>query len=386
MNDSNADQSQPTNTTTDIEQTQENTPITSPPNQSPATANKTPDPLTQLGHLANHHARQHIFHKYMVTKSDNTLHRHHYDLRLFAEYLHDLGVTAERTADLQQTPAAWTGVTWGLIEGFLSWQLAQGYAITSANARLSTIKNYARLAVKAEIIPRDEAPLLETVKGYSRKEGINLDEKRPVTRLGHKKATPIPISSEKAERLKNNHPPTPAGHRNRLILHLLLDHGLRASEVANLHRQNFDLETETLTFWRQKTKEWTTHQLTPPTLFAAETYHPHMPAEGTIFWTSRKDGSFTDGKLTRITVSRLVQRVGVDADFFRVEITQTKTGKKREKRIGTLSAHDCRHFCATDMARKGYSIRQLMDWFGWTSPGMAMRYVEGAAVQVRNLG
>ena len=146
------------------------------------------DPLTQLGHLANHHARQHLFHKYMSTKSENTLRRHHYDLRLFAEYLHDLGLTVDRTADLQHNPTAWTGVTWGLIETFLNWQLAQGYAITSANARLSTIKNYARLAVKADIIPRDEAPLLETIRGYSRKEGINLDEKRPVTRIGHKKS------------------------------------------------------------------------------------------------------------------------------------------------------------------------------------------------------
>ena len=74
--------------------------------------------------------------------------------------------------------------------------------------------------------------------------------------------------------------------------------------------------------------------MTADALEAAKEYYPHMPAEGTIFWASRKDGSFTEGKLTRITISRLVQRLGVEVGLYRVEMAQTRGGKEREKRIG----------------------------------------------------
>ena len=94
----------------------------------------------------------------------------------------------------------------------------------------------------------------------------------------------------------------------------------------------------------------------------------------------------TDGVLNRITLSRLVQRLGVGVSFYWVEIETTPNGKVRERKIGTLSAHDCRHYCATDMARKGYTLKKLMDWFGWTSPAMAMRYVESAEIHVRDMG
>ncbi len=33
-----------------------------------------------------------------------------------------------------------------------------------------------------------------------------------------------------------------------------------------------------------------------------------------------------------------------------------------------------------------YTIKKLMDWFGWTSPAMAMRYVESAEIHVRDMG
>jgi integrase len=86
------------------------------------------------------------------------------------------------------------------------------------------------------------------------------------------------------------------------------------------------------------------------------------------------------------TVSRLVQRLGVGVGFYRVGMGYKANGDLKETQIGILSAHDCRHYCATDMARKGYTIKKLMDWFGWTSPAMAMRYVESAEIHVRDMG
>lgn len=52
-------------------------------------------------------------------------------------------------SDLARDPNAWRGVTWGLVEGFVKWQLRRGYSVGSVNVRLSTVKTYCKLALKA---------------------------------------------------------------------------------------------------------------------------------------------------------------------------------------------------------------------------------------------
>jgi integrase len=51
-----------------------------------------------------------------------------------------------------------------------------------------------------------------------------------------------------------------------------------------------------------------------------------------------------------------------------------------------LSAHDCRHTCATRMARLGYGVDELMAWFGWTSAQTAVRYIASMEVKERYKG
>lgn len=341
--------------------------------------------LASAGTTANVIAAQYLFQKYRETKSINTLKRHDYDLRLFSDYLLAVGVVPHKRPFATE-PDAWAGVTWGLIEGFIAWQLREGFSIASTNARLSTVKSYAGLAVKAASIDRQEGMLITAVKGYSRNEGLNLDEKRPVTRVGNKKAEALSINDDQASALKTSRKNSPAGLRNNLIMTLLLEHGLRASELVALTADAFDFEEQTMTFWRKKTKEWTTHELTVGAYKTAVSYRHLMPAEGAIFPGSRKGGELTGSPLNRITLSRLVQRMGVGVGFYRLEEWVNHKGELRERKIGTLSAHDCRHYCATDMAKRGYTIKKLMDWFGWTSPAMAMRYVESAEIHVRDLG
>jgi hypothetical protein len=52
----------------------------------------------------------------------------------------------EAVDDLYHDPAAWSGMSNGLVEGFVQWQLKQGYAIGSINMRLSTMWLYCKLA------------------------------------------------------------------------------------------------------------------------------------------------------------------------------------------------------------------------------------------------
>jgi len=255
----------------------------------------TQSSLAIAGATANEAAAQYLFQKYRETKSVNTLKRHQYDLRLFSDYLLAAGVVPHKRPFATE-PEAWTGMTWGLIEGFVAWQIREGFSIASTNARLSTVKSYAGLAVKAGSIDRHEGTLIGAVKGYSRNEGLNLDEKREVTRVGNKKAQAVSINDEQALLLKSAGKNTPAvlhaSLRNQLIMTLLLEHGLRASELVSLTAESFDFDEQTLTFWRKKTKEWTTHELTVGAYKTAVSYQPLMPTEGGIFLGSRKGRVF----------------------------------------------------------------------------------------------
>jgi len=364
-----------------------------------------PSPLEQAGQIANRIAGQNIFQRYLSEKSANTIKRHARDLELFAEYLLDVGLELENGADFQTNPAAWRGVTWGIVEGFVQWQLGEGYAIASVNARLSTVKVYAQMAVKADVIAREEGMLIQTVKGYSRASGQNVDAQREqtrmdevtyaykpehrrrsvvVTRRSTKKQKATLVDEETAVSLKQPRNPSPQAHRDALLMCLLLDHGLRASEVALLKVSDIDLSTGEMRFYRPKVKgtahEWTTHKLTPQTGEIAAhyvgTHYPSalLPDGPLILATTRllKDGEggelLPEG-LNRVRISERVAWLG----------KQLGLPKK-------LSAHDCRHTCATKMARLGYTVDELMAWFGWTSAQTAMRYVTAVDVKKRYKG
>lgn len=172
----------------------------------------------------------------------------HTNLAQFAEYLAAAGV---RTGDLTQDAEAWRGVTWGLVEGFVKWQIQQGFAVGSINVRLSTVKVYARLALKAGTLTVTDEALIRAVQGYRHVEGKRLDERREETRRGNKKAVATVLTPEQAAALKVQ-PDTPQGRRDAVLMGLLLSLGLRAGEVAGVRVQDVDMKSGYLTFYRQK--------------------------------------------------------------------------------------------------------------------------------------
>jgi integrase len=48
--------------------------------------------------------------------------------------------------------------------------------------------------------------------------------------------------------------------------------------------------------------------------------------------------------------------------------------------LAGLSAHDCRHYWATQAAKNGTNAFRLRDAGGWSSLAMPSRYVEAAAI------
>src|SRR5690606_24693966 len=84
-------------------------------------------------------------------------------------------------------PVIWRGVTWGIVEGFVKWLLNEGYAVATVNNRLSVVKVYAKLAMKAGVISTDELQQIKADSGYRGKEAKRINERRPVERVGNKK-------------------------------------------------------------------------------------------------------------------------------------------------------------------------------------------------------
>ena len=113
-----------------------------------------PTVLQNAGSAASQAAAKHRFADYRSRLSAQTVRRQDADLALFAEFLYTVHV--REISDLTADPEAWRGVTWGLVEAFVKWQLKEGYAIASVNVRLSTLKSYARLAFQAGTLSAEE--------------------------------------------------------------------------------------------------------------------------------------------------------------------------------------------------------------------------------------
>jgi integrase len=334
--------------------------------------------LEFAGQVANGHAARGVFVDYLARKSDNTLRNQAASLARFAAYLDrvgegvgqsfgaDMAVFADAVAAFPDGPApdpeTWRGMSWGLVEGFRNWLVQQGDAVSTVNGRLSAVKTYAKLALKAGALTAEEYAVIRTVAGYSPKEAKRVNERRTVTRRGHKKAQHVSFDKKQARKLKKQ-PDTPQGRRDTLLMCLLIDHGLRVGEVARLQVTDFDLKAGEMVFYRPKVDKTQTHKLSADTQRALQVWFEsgHAPPAGPLLRASRKGGALTEAGMTEWSISQRVRVLG--------------------ERIGLegLSAHDCRHYWATFWADK-VDVLRLQEAGGWSSLAMPRRYVEESEI------
>jgi integrase len=320
--------------------------------------------LAIAGQAANQAAASSVFERYRDRRAENTLRRQAGGLALFAEFLASAGV---QCGDLATDPAAWGGVTWGLVEAFQQWQLRQGYAVGSVNVRISTVKTYAKLAAKAGTLDRSEYAMIRLVESYRLNEAGKIDEKRTAdgldTRKGHKKADFRVLSQTDVRTLKER-PDTAQGRRDRLLICLLFDLGLRCGEVAGLQVSDFNLQTGELRVNRPKVGKVQTHNLVNGSLKAARAYFRNdAPAIGPALRGSRKGGELGAPGMSERAITRRIEYLGA-----------TLLG------IPGLSAHDGRHTWATHAAKSGTPLHNLIQAGGWASPAMPLRYIEDATI------
>lgn len=321
--------------------------------------------LSEAGIVANQVASRNVFADYRQRKSSNSLDAHRADLATFAEYICSAGADCPDANELQNYPEAWQGVTWGLVAGFVQWMLGQGLALSSVNRKLSTVKVYAGLAAQAKVIDGSELALIKTVKGYAAKEFKKVDDKRKdagkATRTGTKKAKGAVLDVEQAKALKAQ-PDTPQGHRDAVIMALLLDHGLRVGELVALQVADINLTKGVMRFYRPKVDKTQTHKLSKDAKAALRAYMPDAPALGPLLRGSLKSGELSGPGMTRMSITR---RVGLLGDALGID---------------NLSAHDCRHFWASHAVEKKVDPFRLMQAGGWTSMATVKKYVEESEI------
>ncbi|MEI7772042.1 MAG: hypothetical protein WCI67_18760, partial [Chloroflexales bacterium] len=129
---------------------------------------RPPAPLAPLGALADAAAAadtaaaRGALARYRAGLAAETRRAQDADLARWGAYLVAVGVEGAVCA-WPDDASCWAGVSWGLVEGFIAWQEAQGYARASIARALSTVRCYAAQAARAGALSADALRLIETV-------------------------------------------------------------------------------------------------------------------------------------------------------------------------------------------------------------------------------
>ncbi len=318
--------------------------------------------LQALGTAANEEAARSIFRLYQERRPLNTQRAHRAALEIFTTFLAFCGI--KPTGNLYEDPAAWQGVTFGLVTAFMQWLTQGGFAVHTINDRVSVVKTYLKMAHAAGYIPDGEIIRLQTLKSYSAKEGIDLDEKRIAsgvdTRRGKKKATPTFLSDAQIDTLCTPRNDTPQARRDALMLCLMFDHAMRVSEVEDLLVENIDRNTRMITFYRRKTGKTSHHVLRGRTWQLLSEYlsRDNTALTGPLILASCKTGALIPKGMSTAAIAARVREIG------------------QALGIESLSPHDLRHAAATEAGNdERTSLNGLMRFGGWESAAVAVRYM-----------
>lgn len=319
--------------------------------------------LSEFGRAANRAAESAIFKLYQDRRPINTQRCQRAALAVFAQFLQTCGLMT--AGDLYDDPTAWAGITWGLVQAFQKWLLQNSYSVKTVNDRVSAVKVYMTLANQAGVIPDGEILRLQTLKGYTRKEAMDTDIRRTkegiATRIGVKKSAATQITEEQARDLCQVRNESPQARRDALIMCLLLDHGMRVSEVADLQIENIDRTAKQVTFYRRKTGKTSRHNLRGRCWQIMSEYllKDNRAADGPLVLASSKTSALIQKGMSTRAIAKRVTQLG---QYVGIE---------------NLSPHDCRHNGATLAGNDpSVSLAGLMAWGGWDSASSAMRYID----------
>lgn len=311
-------------------------------------------------------ARQFTFAEYQLDKSENTLQAQQRDLNKFMEFVNALldrdGLPM--LTDLYSDASQWQHISIGLVKMFRVWLLDTGYAIATINRMTVTVKVYARLAWHSGILDSEQYKHIDALETFAK--GFNIDSKRKAqgkdTRVSSEKKQANFLTQSQVALLKASQGTKPVNRRDELMICLLANLGIRASEVAGLTVADVDFNNKTIRVYRRKTDttDILTYRNYNDLVSAFIAYKPYMLADDTapLLCASKTNGELTDNPMTRITVSKRVKTLG-----------------KNILGIDNLSSHDLRHTFAKHEYLSGSDVIAIRRAGGWQSTEMVDHYV-----------
>ena len=314
-------------------------------------------------------ANETFFHEFNLTKSANTLKAYRADLQRFAQVIFG-DVPEDAGYRLSTERELWQHISYGEVYAYYLWMLNQGYAISSINRALFTIRAYSYQAMRAGTLNAEAYQRIAALKPLAGKTAANMDEHRPVTRretARAKKETPTRIPADIVHSLLHHHPLEQVqGLRNAVLMGLLLELGLRASEVAGLQQENVNLEQGTITFYRQKTAQHQTLALSTHLQGKLRRYLQFLVEQsirGNLMIGLTAKGKPGKRYLTPQSISNIVNQLG------------------RQHGLDHLSAHDCRHHCITHLIHDRQINPLIVQEFGgWHDTRMVRHYVRQLSI------
>lgn len=335
-----------------------------------------------VGRMADACSDEDAFAEYQGEQRPNTLASHWDTLTHFSAYLAEASIYRSTEA-LFHDAEAWRGMSYGLLKGYRTILVKQGYATGTISHHISVVRTYCSLAHQAGVLSEEQLDAILAVKGYRGKKARNVDasrvQKGVSIRKGAKKAEPTRVRTYQALRMKRTttqparqrriNQDAQIAERDALLMGLLIEHALRISEVVSLNIEQFDLQGRTFRVYREKTNDWQTHELKAHTLQSAEVYLQEIGRDqGPLFVGYR---------------GRRMQRAGLAK---RVRLIGEAVG------IQGLSPHDLRHFWTEDALANHTPIDRVQSAGNWTSAAMVLRYAkrvgianEGVVISEENL-
>ena len=345
------------------------------------------DSLYRAGIAADRAYRPRIFSDYQLKKSEATRQAQQNDLKLFSRFLASCGL--QRSAEaLYNDPHAWSGMNYALLEGFRVWLYYEqpeqedgkrhGFTIRSVKRRLSTVRTYSQLAYKSGVISIEEYQRIQIVVTDSHGDGVNIDAHRRnmeiTPHIIERKNAKTVVKRPQASQLKKTTTRNESARvhdqllqeRDELLMCLLIEHGLRVSEIVCLNASSIDLAEKTIVVKRSKNYSQGTLRLMPGTYLAAVRYIPLLNDYSSTFISfnavEQETPLFYGYEGQRIT------RFGI---YDRVRELGTKVG------IKNLSPHILRNYWVQDAFRqKSNSLDMIQQYGGWKSAIMPLYYAQ----------
>ena len=312
----------------------------------------------EIGEAFNQASAQSAFDISM--KSKNTELRYKKELKHFSQFLDACGFHNNG----METPQEWRYITFGIVDGYKNALILKGYSVSSVNQTLYIIRRYCKEATRAGFIPVEEMGKIQLVEGIKASEAPHVDKRRKVTRLSTKKKEAREVTMEQVYQLKHNHPATLKGKRDALIFAILLDMGLRESEIVTLTwEESINLETRVMTWHREKTNNRGVELISKDIETAYSAYQDAVreageELSGSLWVKVSKAGTVTGRGITAQAIKLIVREAG-DA-----------VG------IDHLSPHDLRHSMATRAYLADIPVISIQRRLGHSSASTTERYID----------